>query len=183
MARPFHPIFVVPLLAFTLAGCGGRRADWPGLAPRAGEVTTMVPRNVVGGGRCAAAADCAPPVAAAPAAAPDVPPPVPVPTLAEAQAELAAIDGVIDAVAAAAGPARAALATAQRAATGSADDSAASGRAEAAQSSLAAALAPLVGAAFRLQALDLGTSTAADRASYSDRLAELAGRIAILQDQ
>jgi len=183
MARLFHPIFVVPLLAFTLAGCGGRRADWPTLAPRPGEVTTMVPRNVVGGGRCAMAADCAPPAATAPVAAPDVPPPVAVPTFAEAQAELAAIAGVIDAVAAAAAPARMALATAQRAAAGSADDSAARGRAEAAQSSLAATLAPLVGAAFRLQALDLATGTATDRAALDDRLAELAGRIAQLQDQ
>jgi hypothetical protein len=169
-----------------LVGCAGRGSNWPTLAPRAGEVTTMVPRNVAGpeSGRCATAADCAPPPAPIPpGAAIDMPPPQAIPDATATQAELAAIAAIIDTASAAAGPARGALASARQAANGSAQDSAAASRVAAAESSVSAALAPLAGAAFRLQALDLATATAPDRATYADRIALLASRIAALQDQ
>lgn len=173
---------LLPLLAALLAGCAGRGEDWPTLAPRVGEVTTMVPRNVAG--RCATAADCGPPPVAAPAApAADLPAPPPVPAAAAVQAELDAVAALVDTADAAAGPARSALASARQAAQGSGEDSAAAARLAAAESAVAAVLAPLAGAAFRLQALDLATATAPDRAVYAGRLAELTSRIAALQDQ
>jgi hypothetical protein len=178
---------LLTLLAGMLAGCGAQGSNWPTLAPRAGEVTTMVPRNVAGAGPNSggcASADCAPPpTAAAPAAAIAMPPPVPVPDQAAAQAELARIAAEIATVATAAGPARSAAANARQAASGSADDSAAASRAAAAESALSAALTPLAGAAFRLQALDLATANAPERSTYSDQIAALARRIAQLQDQ
>ena len=78
------------LLLLPLAACTTPAQDWPTLAPRAGEISPMVPRNVAGQMRCPTAVDCAPP-SAAPTADLVTPAPAP-PTAAAVLAELAQIE-------------------------------------------------------------------------------------------
>lgn len=194
ISRVAGPLSFTVLLAATLAGCGWRRADWPTLAPRPGEVLTMVPRNMPGftadSAPCPGKADCGPPAATAGAAVvgavvgpdADLQPAAALPTRAEVDVQLTAIAAALDAITAAAGPARTARDRAA-AAAGGVPGSAAASRAQAADAVLAAALAPLASIGFRLQALDMATRLAPDRAAYADALAAAAARIAALEAQ
>lgn len=172
------------ILAVVLTGCASRGSEWPSLAPRAGEVSPMVPRNVPGLQPCAnATGDARCDAAPASAAAPLMPPPAPPPALADVLATLDRLERVLTAVEQAAGPARAALQRAQAAAAGSSPDSAAANGVVMAQAALDSALQPLQAAAFQVAALDEATAASPDRASYAGRIAALASRVALLDDQ
>jgi hypothetical protein len=169
------------LLLLPLAACGARGGDWPTLAPRAGEVSPMVPRNVAGQQRCPAAVDCAP---AEPAAAPEAVAPQPLaPPAAAVLAELTQIETIIDTIERDVATARQDAATTRAAAGTAGAESATAARAVAAETRLAAALQPLAGLAFRLDELAAATADASDRAAYADWLAALSRRIASLDPQ
>ena len=169
------------LLLFPLAACGARGGDWPTLAPRAGEISPMVPRNVAGQLRCPAAVDCAPPaVAAAPEFVAPQPPALPA---AAVLAELTQIEAKMDAIEREAVTARRDAVTARAAAGTVGMESATAARAVAAETRLAAVLQPLAGLAFRLDELAAATANASDRAAYTDRLAALSRRVAEMDPQ
>jgi len=173
-------LFMLPLL-LSLAACTARGADWPSLAPRPGEVSPMVPRNVAGQMRCPLAVACAPPAGEPPAdlVAPQPPPPAAQAVL----AEIAVIEGLVAGVEEAVATARRNVVTA-RATAGTANPDSATGAAVvAADARLVAALQPLTSAAFRLEALAAATRDAGDRARYADRMAALTRRIAALDNQ
>lgn len=178
-----HRLIPPLVVALALAGCAGRSGDWPSLNPRPGEISPMVPRNVPGVGRCPRAeAECAPPSEVVAPAAPDMPAPVMPPSQAAAEAELAALEGLVAQVEAAAAPARAARDAARAAAAGTTADSSAALKLEAAESALAAALAPLAGADYRRAALADAVREAPDlSAALAPRLAALSARIEALQ--
>jgi hypothetical protein len=179
------------LLSLALTACAGRGGDWPTLAPRAGEISPMVPRNLPGSaataGRCRQAVDCAPPSAASPPAvapaAPDLPPPPPAPDPAAIAAELSAIEAALADVETAAAPLRARRDAAREQAAGQATDSPAAARAELAESALQAALAPLERLAYRLSSLEAAAAQGPDGAGMAPQLAALSARIAALADQ
>jgi hypothetical protein len=176
LARPTLILLLLPL-----AACTTRAQDWPTLAPRPGEISPMVPRNVAGQMRCPTAVDCAPPPAAL-AAELIAPAPAP-PTAAAVLAELAEIEQQLAGLEQSVVTARQIAATARTAAATAAPESATEGAAVAAEARLAATLQPLQAAAFRLEALAAATNDASDRAAYASQLEALGRRIAALAAQ
>ena len=172
----------VLLLALMLAGCAGRGADWPDLAPRPGEVSPMVPRNVAGTLRCPQA-ECAPPAEPVADAAPDLPPLPPPPARAEAEAELTSLSAEVARIAITAADLRAHRDALRVAALTEAANSPAAAELEVAQSALDAALAPLAVLDYRRAALAVALEQSPDAAALAPRLADLADAIAALMNQ
>lgn len=162
------------LLGVLLAGCrGGDRsgADWPTLAPRAGEVTPMVPRTPLG-----ACPGCGPDLATpAVAAAPAPLPPPPADSAARLDAVATAIAEIEEAYPAQRRTTEAAIKAATR---GSID---ASGEAEVQRSRLEALLLPLAVQTRTLDDLEDDLAGKAATAALLARIAELRGRIARLE--
>jgi hypothetical protein len=169
---------LLPLLALlaALSGCAGmnRGESWPTLAPRAGEVSPLVPRTPLG-----ACAGCGQDLVAAPAAATVAAlPPVP----ADVAARLAGVETAIAAVEAAAPARRADWARAAAAAAGKADDSDAATEAEVQRSRYEALLLPLGIEERALDVIEDDLTGKADAEAGLARVAALRARIAALDD-
>ena len=166
---------LLPLLALlaALSGCAGmnRGESWPTLAPRAGEVSPLVPRTPLG-----ACAGCGQDLVAAPAVA--ALPPVPV----DVAARLAGVETAIAAVEAAAPARRADWARAAAAAAGKADDSDAATEAEVQRSRYEALLLPLGIEERALDVIEDDLTGKADAEAGLARVAALRARIAALDD-
>ncbi|GGE20003.1 hypothetical protein GCM10011529_28260 [Polymorphobacter glacialis] len=171
------PVALVSIIgALALSGCSGMNRDgkWPTLAPRAGEISPLVPRTPLG-----ACAGCGQDMIAPPA-----PPPVAValpPAPADTVSRLDAIDKAIAEVAAAFPAQRRALRTALAAAAGKADDSNAATEAEVERSRFETLFLPL---AVQDKALDAMEDDLAGRAAteaYRERIAGLRARIVTLE--
>lgn len=127
--------FPILLLALGIAGCSGmqRTGKWPSLAPRAGEISPLVPRTPLGA--CAGCGGDVLPVAAVPMASAAAP--------ADAAARIDAAAAAIAAVANRLPEQRAALLAARRAARGAAGDSNAGAAVEIERSRFEALFVPL----------------------------------------
>ncbi len=167
--RPALPLLAVLLLP----GCIGmnRGESWPTLAPRAGEVSPLVPRTPLG-----ACAGCGQDMieTAPPAAAPL--PPVP----ADVAGRLAAADKAIAAIEAAAPAGRAAWARAEAAAVGQAADSNAATEVEVQRSRYESLLLPLAVQERALDTIEDDLTGKADAEAGLASVAALRARIAVL---
>lgn len=154
-----------------LAGCASanRGGDWPSLAPRAGELSPLVPRNPLG--PCAA---CGQDVFATPV----VPPPTALPPApADAAARLAAIEAALVEIEREFPAQRRAAAAAIAAAAGKAADSNAATDAEVQRSRLEALFQPLARQAKALDALEDDLTGKADAGALLTRLTTLRDRL------
>jgi hypothetical protein len=166
----------LPLLAFlvALSACASldRKESWPTLAPRAGELSPLVPRTPLG-----ACAGCGQDAAALPPPPPPAPPP-PVP--ADVPARLARIGAAIAGIEAAAPARRADWQRAAAAATGKPADSDAMTEAEVQRSRYEALLLPLGIEARALDAIEDDLAGKADAAAGLAGVAALRARITAL---
>jgi hypothetical protein len=164
----------LPLLAFlvALSACASldRKESWPRLAPRAGELSPLVPRTPLG-----ACAGCG--LDAAPPPPPPAPPP-PVP--ADVPARLARIGAAIAIIEAAAPARRADWQRAAAAASGKPADSDAMTEAEVQRSRYEALLLPLGIEARALDAIEDDLAGKADAAAGLAGVAALRARITAL---
>jgi hypothetical protein len=166
--------FLLPLLL--LAGCtrGGEDAPWPTLAPRAGEVSPMVPRTPVG-----ACPGCGQDLLAAPAPAETPPlPPLP-PVGADVAGRIAAVDKAIAEVEAAYPAQLRTTRAAVRAAESGGED--AVGEAEVQRSRLESLFLPLAVQARTLDEIEDDLAGKAGTAAPLARVEALRGRIETLQ--
>ncbi|MFZ4689622.1 MAG: hypothetical protein ACOYLS_10330 [Polymorphobacter sp.] len=167
---------LLPILAIAaaLAGCSGmnRGGKWPTLAPRAGEVSPLVPRTPLGA--CAGCGQDVFPAAPEPVAV--APPPV----TADVPARLDATEKAIAAVEAQLPALRHAMQAANAAARGSAGDSNAATEAEVQRSRFESAFLPLAVQARALDQIDDDVVDKAGAEPYIQRAAALRSRLAAL---
>jgi hypothetical protein len=166
----------LPLLAavVVLSGCAGlnRGESWPTLAPRAGEVSPLVPRTPLG-----ACAGCGQDMIAAPPAVAALPP-VP----ADVAARLARVETAIAAIEAAAPARRADWTRATAAAAGKPADSDAATEAEVQRSRYESLLLPLGIEERALDTIEDSLTGKADADAGLASVAALRARIAALND-
>ena len=167
----------LPLLAFlaALSACASldSKESWPTLAPRAGELSPLVPRTPLG-----ACAGCGQDAAAMPPAPPSSLPPPPVP--ADVPARLARVEAAIAAIEAVSPASRADWQRAVAAAAGKPADSDAMTEAEVQRSRNEALLLPLGIEARALDAIEDDLAGKADAATGLAGVVALRARIAAL---
>ncbi|WP_426167690.1 hypothetical protein [Sandarakinorhabdus sp. DWP1-3-1] len=168
----FFPI----LLCVVLAGCGGMNSGkWPSLAPRAGEISPMVPRTPLG-----ACAGCGQDVfTESPEPAPIVLPPVP----ADVPARLDSVEKAVAAVADALPAQRRATEAAIARAAGTRPDSNAASDAEVERSRLELLYVPLGAQERALDAIEDDLAGKAGAEALAARTQALRSRIAQLQGE